>query len=116
MPDDPNADASPEWLHLLETTVRRATEEIGRLRSDNGALRERVDQLESELADARETHGSKIAELDKRLARAREAADSSPDEAAEAWRTERSEIRDRIERLTGKLEGLLEESDDESGA
>jgi septal ring factor EnvC (AmiA/AmiB activator) len=92
-------DASPEWLDLLETTVRRATEEIGRLRADNGTLRDRVDQLEDELA------------------RAREAADASPDEAAEAWRTERSEIRGRVEKLTEKLEGLLdasEESDDDS--
>lgn len=91
-------DASPAWLDLLETTVRRATEEIGRLRADNGTLRDRVDQLEDELT------------------RAREAADSSPDDAAETWRSERSEIRDRVEKLTEKLEGLLDESDESEGS
>ncbi len=86
---------SDDWLAHLEQTVHEATETIGTLRSRNQELAERIESLEEELALARSGDG--------------EASDGAGEDATAAWQEERQEIRRRVESLTSKLEGLLEE-------
>lgn len=70
-----------EWLGDLEDRVRDAAEELRRLRDENGELRARLDRLN-------------------------EQPSAQPDDGS--WTRERAEIRERVERLVGELEGLLE--------
>lgn len=70
-----------EWLGDLEDKVRDAAEELRRLRDENGELRARLDRLN-------------------------EQPSVQPDDGS--WTRERDEIRERVERLVGELEGLLE--------
>ena len=39
-----------EWLDNLETRVRDAVERLGELREENGTLRDRIEELETQLA------------------------------------------------------------------
>ena len=66
------------WLAELEQRVRQAVTEIGRLRQENR-------RLERELAKLRKSGG----------------------DGAAAWERERSEVRERVERLARHLEELL---------
>jgi len=86
---------SDDWLEHLERTVHEATETIGALRRQNEDLTERIDSLEEELAQARSEEGN---------------GGGGDDSAAAAWQDERQEIRRRVESLTEKLEGLLDEA------
>ena len=86
---------SDDWLDHLERTVHEATETIGTLRRQNQDLAERIDSLEEELAQARAGDGGEA---------------GGDENAAAAWREERQEIRRRVESLTEKLEGLLDEA------
>ena len=70
-----------EWLDSLESRVRDAVARLGELREENGTLRERIEELETQLATT--------------------AA------AAKSWEVEREEVRRRVEGLTGRLEGLV---------
>ncbi len=72
-----------EWLGELEDRVRDAAEELRRLRDENGELRSRVEHLEQAAA-------SRSVAVDG------------------DWASERDEIRQRVQRLVGELEGLLE--------
>jgi chromosome segregation ATPase len=111
-----------EWLEELETRVREAAERLGELREENQSLQKRVDELEtkltaaipanleaaegSEVAEAREENEAlreQIADLELKLARAEETA-----AVRDGWDREREEIRDRVERLTRQLEGLIQ--------
>lgn len=83
------------WLQALEDRVREATGRLRELGEENARLRERVEELESDLAAAGEAAAGDGAG----------AADAGAD--AEAWQREREEIRGRVERLTGSLEDLL---------
>lgn len=83
---------SDDWLEHLERTVHEATETIGALRRQNEDLAGHIDSLEEELAQARSGDGG-----------------GGDDDAAAAWQDERQEIRRRVESLTEKLEGLLDE-------
>jgi hypothetical protein len=73
--------ASP-WLAELEQRVRQAVTEIGRLRQENR-------RLERELAKLRKGPGA---------------------DAAAGWERERTEVRERVERLARHLEELLGEA------
>lgn len=77
-----------EWLDSLETSIKKATAEIARLRGENERL------------------GTLVAELEARLAAA---SNGGEDPAAGAWASERDEIRRRVEALTERLEGLVSE-------
>lgn len=77
-----------DWLEQLEGRVREASERLRELREENGRLQERVRDLEEQLAAVEGGTGS---------------------EGSEEWAREREEIRDRVERLSRHLEGLLEE-------
>lgn len=107
-----------EWLDSLETRVREASERLRDLKEENGALKARVDELETELAalslppaeagdadrlrEENETLQGRIQDLEERLA----AAESGHGEASESWVREREEIRRRVEGLTRRLEEL----------
>jgi cell division protein FtsB len=71
-----------EAVARLERAVADASARLQALRGENQELRERVAELESE--------------------RQRE-----DEERSEAWRTERQEVAQRVERLAGGLEELL---------
>lgn len=115
------SEASKEWLDRLETTVRQATESLQDLRGERDELARRAEELEGQ-----------VASLEKELAAARKAGASGPakgkgagkgkaaggedaaevkaaEEARAAWQAERREIRRRVQALTKRLEGLLEE-------
>lgn len=72
------------WLKELEERVQETAARLKELRTENAALKERVSELERELA-------------------------SVPDAGqGEAWAEEKAEIRDRVEKLADHLEKLLE--------
>jgi chromosome segregation ATPase len=75
---------SIEWLEELETRVRDATERLRELRDENQSLQDRIQELETKLSAAGGTG-------------------AEPEE----WQRERDEIRERVERLTRHLEGLV---------
>ena len=77
-------DGSTKWLETLEAAVHQAAETIERLRTERDDLAARVEELEA-------------------------AGGQGGDEGAAAWQEERREIRKRVEHLTERLEGLLEE-------
>lgn len=81
------AAAGERWLEELESAVRQAGETIATLRREKAELEARVQELE-----------------------ARGGSESEPagDDGAAAWREERREIRGRVEKLTERLEGLLD--------
>lgn len=93
-------DEARSWLEELETAVRQAAETIDVLRQERDELAQRVQELDArvgelEAAGAREDKGP---------------AKRSDEEATAPWPEEREEIRRRVERLTERLEGLLEET------
>jgi TolA-binding protein len=77
-----------DWLDGLEEKVREATEKLKELREENQALAQKVEELETRLADAQ--RGQK-------------------GDAARVWEAEREEIRRRVEKLTLGLEALVAE-------
>ena len=77
-------DGSKEWLETLEAAVHQAAETIERLRTERDELAARVEELEAAGGEAQA-------------------------EGAEAWQNERKEIRKRVEKLTTRLEDLLDE-------
>lgn len=76
--------ASKEWLETLETAVHQAAETIERLRAERDRLAARVEKLEAAGAGAE-------------------------GKGPAAWQEERREIRKRVQKLTKRLEGLLDE-------
>lgn len=94
-----SAAQGPQWLAALEEQVSAATDRLGELGRHNERLTARVAELESALEDA--------AEEARRAAGEAGGADAG-DGGAEEWRRERSEIRDRVDRLTATLEELLD--------
>jgi len=81
------SDPEKAWLDQLEATVKEAAETIQALREEKADLARRVQALEAK------TGGG-----------------GGGEEAEKAWREERREIRKRVEKLTKRLEGLLDES------
>lgn len=79
-----NTDESMDWIKALEHKVTAVAREMADLRKKNRSLVAKVNRLERE---ARE----------------------KPAAGNDGWEEERREIRDRVERLAGDLEGLLEE-------
>lgn len=117
-----------EWLGSLETRVREAVERLREMREENGTLRGRVEELETQLStlsippaepadvvsdDARvqeelEALRARVRDLEDNLAAAEtERADAAA--AAKGWEVEREEVRRRVEGLVQRLEGLAEE-------
>ncbi len=72
-------DGKASFLDQLEEKVHAAAEQIQALRKENRKLADRVEELENTSSDS------------------------------EGWDDERREIRERVERLTGRLESLLDE-------
>jgi len=112
-----------DWLDSLESRVRDAVARLGEMKEENQTLRERVEELETQLATlaippaAAEPEREPDEEADALRARVREleadlaAAETERAEAAAAaksWEVEREEVRRRVEGLVGRLEGLAE--------
>lgn len=89
---------SESWLEELEATVRRADETLTALRREKADLEGRVETLEA-----------RIGELEAERESAGSAEAGGDDEAAAAWSEERQQIRERVEKLTERLEGLLDD-------
>lgn len=86
------SDEGKAWLDQLETTVKHAAETIEALRRERDDLVHQVQELEARVGELESATG-----------------DGGGDEAAAAWQEERQEIRRRVQKLTERLEGLLEE-------
>src|SRR3954464_15098232 len=115
-----------EWLDHLESRVRDAVARLGELNEENSSLRDRVRELETEVATlsippaAPEGDGD-LGEIDEEVEAPRvrvrgleaslAAAETERAEAAAAaksWEIEREEVRRRVEGLTARLAGLAE--------
>jgi chromosome segregation ATPase len=111
-----------EWLDQLETRVREAVARLGELNEENRSLRDRVRDLETEVATlslppALPEAGDADEEVEALRARVRgleadlaaaETARAAAAAAARSWEIEREEVRRRVEALTERLEGLAE--------
>ena len=81
--------ADPKWLKDLQSNTKGAVKEIAKLRKQNKSLKTQLDNAKAKLSEAE-------------LA----VVDSAPDPDAEAWRSERKEVRRRVARLSKTLEEL----------
>src|SRR3982751_4987849 len=112
-----------EWLDHLESRVRDAVARLGELNEENRSLRDRIRDLETEVATlsippaAPEGggEGEEEAEALRVGVRALEASLAAAETeraeaavAAKSWEIEREEVRRRVEGLTERLEGLVE--------
>jgi chromosome segregation ATPase len=112
-----------EWLDHLESRVRDAVARLGELNEENRSLRDRVRDLETEVATLSippatpEGDGDVDEEIEALRVRVRDleaglaAAETERAEAAAAaksWEVERDEVRRRVEGLTERLAGLAE--------
>jgi len=89
------SDDGKAWLDQLESTVKQAAETIESLHRKRDDLAARVEELEGQVEALEAAGGTKKGK-------------PKADEAA-AWREERKEIRRRVQKLTERLEGLLED-------
>jgi chromosome segregation ATPase len=113
-----------DWLDSLESRVRDAVARLGEMKEENQTLRDRVEELETQLSTLaippapaepeRETDERvealrvRVRELEDDLAAAEtERAEAAA--AAKSWEVEREEVRRRVEGLVGRLEGLAED-------
>jgi chromosome segregation ATPase len=111
-----------EWLDTLETRVREAVARLGELKEENQTLRDRIEELETQLATVSippapadteepepdeevEALRARVRDLEDQIAAAEtERADAAA--AAKSWEVEREEVRRRVEGLVERLEGL----------
>jgi predicted nucleic acid-binding Zn-ribbon protein len=82
--------ADPKWLKDLQGNVQGTVKEIAKLRTQNKSLKTQLDNTKARLSEVEKT-GSK----------------AKPAPAAEAWKSERKEVRRRVARLTKQLEELI---------
>jgi len=120
-----------DWLESLETRVREAVERLDELKAENRTLRAEIQELESRATepelpfgdreDRRERGGAdeadaptleelevlrgRVEELEASLAKAEADRDEARG-AADRYSEEREEIRQRVEALTARLQGL----------
>lgn len=83
------SDQGEAWLDQLESTVQQAAETIATLRRERDDLVHRVEELEA--------------------AGGKGKGKGKGDDTAASWKKERQEIRRRVQKLTERLEGLLDE-------
>jgi chromosome segregation ATPase len=113
-----------EWLDTLETRVREAVARLGELKEENQTLRERIEDLETQLAtlsipsippaepETREIPDEEVEALRVRVRNLEDQIAAAETERAEAaaaaksWEIEREEVRRRVEGLVARLEGL----------
>lgn len=110
-----------DWLDSLESRVRDAVARLGELNEENGALRDRIRTLETEVAtrslppalpfgegdrdEEVEALRAHVRTLEASLAAAEtERAEAAA--AAKSWEVEREEVRRRVEALNRRLAGL----------
>ena len=109
-----------EWLDSLETRVREAVARLGELREENQTLRDRIEELETQLSslsippaeeetrepdEEAEALRVRVRDLEDQIAAAEtERAEAAA--AAKSWEVEREEVRRRVEGLVARLEGL----------
>jgi chromosome segregation ATPase len=113
-----------DWLENLEARVRDAVARLGELNEENGALRDRIRTLETEVAtrslppalpfgegerdEEVEALRAHVRTLEASLAAA-ETERAAAAAAAKSWEVEREEVRRRVEGLTERLAGLVGE-------
>ena len=114
-----------EWLDTLETRVREAVARLGELKEENQTLRDRIEELETQIAtlsipsippaetetpepdEEMEALRARVRDLEEQIAAAEtERAEAAG--AAKSWEVEREEVRRRVEGLVERLEGLAE--------
>ncbi len=110
-----------EWLDNLETRVREAVARLGELKEENQTLRDRVEELETQMAtlsippaepETREVPDEEVEALRVRVRDLEDQIAAAETERAEAaaaarsWEIEREEVRRRVEGLVARLEGL----------
>ena len=110
-----------EWLDSLETRVREAVARLGELKEENQTLRDRIEELETQLAtisippaepETREVPDEEVEALRVRVRDLEDQIAAAETERAEAaaaarsWEVEREEVRRRVEGLVARLEGL----------
>jgi chromosome segregation ATPase len=113
-----------DWLDSLESRVRDAVARLGDMKEENQTLRDRIEELETQLSTLEippappeperepdeevEALRARVRELEADLAAAEtERAEAAA--AAKSWEVEREEVRRRVEGLVDRLEGLAEE-------
>jgi chromosome segregation ATPase len=115
-----------EWLDHLESRVRDAVARLGELNEENRSLRDRIRDLETEVAtlsippavpegdgdlgdidEEVEALRVRVRDLEASLAAA-ETERAGAAAAAKSWEIEREEVRRRVEGLTERLAGLAE--------
>jgi len=77
------ADESMDWMKALEKRVSAVTAEVAELRKKNRSLVAKVNRLERKSREKSEA-------------------------ASDGWSAEKAELKQHVEGLAGKLEGLLE--------
>jgi chromosome segregation ATPase len=112
-----------DWLDSLEARIRDAVARLGEVKEENQTLRDRVEELETQLSTLEippapaeperepdeevEALRARVRELESDLAAAEtERAEAAA--AAKGWEVEREEVRRRVEGLVDRLEGLAE--------
>lgn len=100
---DPRQTPSVDWLEELEEKVHAASEALRELRGRNRDLSAENESLQKRLGQAER-------ELEKAGEAAAEAAAGEDGDGRDArvWKRERQEIRERVERITERLQELLE--------
>jgi len=109
---DPRQTPSVDWLEELEEKVHAASEALRELRrrnrdlsAENTSLQKRLGQAEKEVEKAEKAR----AQAEKAGEAAAGAAGEDGDgRDARVWKRERQEIRERVERITERLQELLE--------
>ncbi|MFL6194562.1 MAG: cell division protein ZapB [Thermoanaerobaculia bacterium] len=95
-----------EWLDNLESRVREAVARLGELKEENEGLRDRVGELETQLASLSIPPAEPETREPDEVADALRARVRDLEESLAAAETEREEVRRRVEGLVERLEGL----------
>lgn len=111
--EDPGGTPSVDWLEELEEKVHAASRALRELRGRNRELNAENESLQKRLGQA-EKEVEKAKKARKQVAAAGEAgagAGAGGDgdgRDTRVWKRERQEIRERVERITERLQELLE--------
>lgn len=94
-------DEALDSLASLEERVVHALETLGVLRTENQTLREQLDHERS----AHQAAATQLAKLEEELRQVSEHRQTA-DQALESLRTERQQVKTRIEKLLSRLEAI----------
>lgn len=104
--------ADTGWLDALEERVHQAAERLRALGEDNARLGARAAELERELAAERAARATSASGTAGTAGPAAEPAAGAAAAADDDWRSERDEVKRRVEKLAERLGELLAACDD----